>query len=964
MVQTANNNSNEIQNLKSNIDIVTVADDLGCLPPKQGSIFQGGRCPTGHESQGGKCFTIYPDTQHAYCFHCGKSWDVIALVEDIKEFDFIPTCNWLSRQYNLPYLKTKDMTPEERTAYQSRLKEQKIIFDILTEAARYYHKSLMSDGDMKSHLTTHYGLTDETITGYALGYSTGSGLLKYLQKLDYSMDDIVKSGLFVKVGSKREEFFNNRLIFPYWKSGQVIYFIGRKTDRTSDKTCEQAKYKKLPTKNENRSYISEVIGNQWFYGEDSIRGAETVFVAEGVTDCLAMLQAGYSTISPVTVRFRAQDQEHLNKLTRRATTIYLVPDNETNEAGIKGALDTAGKLEEARRSVYIVKLPLPEEQEKIDVADILRDYGKEKLEELIKAAKTPLQIEIDQISAEGLDLIRLSDRLKPVKKKLALMPQDRITAYLEYAKKSLGVKTDFIKAIEKELKLLIKDKAQDTAGNDNNKARYSAVFQGLVEIVQTETGERAFLVLKDKSLEIVNFIENDGETYQPPLAETMRWLLPRGDEVVRYFKSDTDKALYFDLINYHKGISELPTENHYRLLAIWDLHAYLFEKSEYTPIIWFYATPERGKSRTGKGCTYIARRGLHVESLRDAYLIRVAENLKSTLFFDVIDLWRKAEKTGTEDILLLRYEKGATVPRVLYPDRGAHQDTVYFDVYGPTIIATNNPVSEIFATRAIQIVMPLTDKKFENDVLPEDGLELKERLTAFRARHLAEPLPNANKPCNGRLGDILKPLLQIVKLAIPNEENHFLEICKQIENDRYENLADTLEGKIIQAILELDQEIEQGKLEAKKIAEKINENVPEKFYRSQNSVTRKCKSMSFGCVRSGGITYIKIDKKTIEKLSVHTLGKSALSAHTEQHAENKEDIQCTFSDTLSAENNNCTDNKTKVYLGKASNSSTCAESAESAENPGVCDDKKTHINISDQHNKKTEVAVGFEEGII
>lgn len=32
MVQPANNNSNEIQNLKSNVDIVVVADDLGCLP--------------------------------------------------------------------------------------------------------------------------------------------------------------------------------------------------------------------------------------------------------------------------------------------------------------------------------------------------------------------------------------------------------------------------------------------------------------------------------------------------------------------------------------------------------------------------------------------------------------------------------------------------------------------------------------------------------------------------------------------------------------------------------------------------------------------------------------------------------------------------------------------------------------------------------------------------------------------
>ena len=461
MVQPANCNSYEIQNLKSNIDIVIVADDLGCLPPKQGSIFQGGRCPTGHESQGEKCFTLYPGTQNAYCFHCGKSWDAIALVQKVKELDFISACNWLSRQYNLPYLKTKDMTPEEMTAYQSRLKEQKIIFDILTEAARHYHNSLITDMDMKGHLTTHYGLNEETITPYALGYSTGSGLLKQLQELSYSIDDIVKTGLFIKVGGKWEEFFNNRLIFPYWKLGQVVYFIGRQTDRTPDKPWEQAKYKKLLTRNDKRPYISEYITNSHFYGEDSTRGAERVFVAEGVTDCLAMLQAGYPAISPVTVRFRTQDQDHLSKLTGRARTIYLVPDNETNEAGIKGALDTASKLEEAGKAVYIVELTRPEEQEKIDATDFLRDHGKEKLEELIKAAKTPLQIEIDLIAAEDIDLIKLSDRLKPVKERLAGMTEIKKAAHIQYMKKTLALPGDFTRGICREVNALNAKKQQD-----------------------------------------------------------------------------------------------------------------------------------------------------------------------------------------------------------------------------------------------------------------------------------------------------------------------------------------------------------------------------------------------------------------------------------------------------------------------------------------------------------------------
>ena len=369
------------------------------------------------------------------------------MVQDIKGLDFIPACNWLSRQYNLPYLKTKDMTDEERAAYQSKLKEQKTIFDILTKAARYYHESLMNDKEMINHLTNHYGLNKETIASYVLGYSTGSGLFKHLQKLGYSMDDTVKTGLFVEVGGKWKEFFNNRLVFPYWESGQVVYFIGRKTDWTPDKPWEQSKYKKLPTHTDKRTYILEYVTNSHFYGEDSIRGAETVYVAEGVTDCLAMLQAGYPIISPATVKFREQDQDHLNKVTRRATTIYLVPDNETNEAGIKGALDTAIKLEDAGKPVYIIDLPLPEGQEKIDVTDFFRDHGKEDFEGLIKAAKTPMQIKIDQIAVGGIDLIRLSDRLKPIEKKLAGMTEIKRAAYIQYMTETLNLPGDFIGGI-------------------------------------------------------------------------------------------------------------------------------------------------------------------------------------------------------------------------------------------------------------------------------------------------------------------------------------------------------------------------------------------------------------------------------------------------------------------------------------------------------------------------------------
>lgn len=874
----------DVNQVKANLDIVSVAAHLGNLPERKGSIFQGGKCPTGHESRGKRCFTIFPATQSAFCFHCCNSWDVIALVQAVHKCGFMEACNWLCDKYGLPHLHFKEMTPEERAEHKARIEEQKVIYDILTAAARIYHERLIDDVEMQAHLINYYGLNEETISTYSLGYSTGNGLEEQLLDLWYSPDQIAQTGLFLKHNGKLIEFYQHRLTFPYWRSGQVVYLIGRKTDRTPDEEWEQGKYRKLLTRNEKRSYISELVSNSHFYGEDSIRGADTIYVAEGVTDCLAMLQTGYPTISPVTTRFRNQDLPHLQELTKHAQTIYITPDAEENEAGIKGAMDTGSALEGLGKAAYIVQLPRPEGVEKIDATDFLRDNGKEAFDKLIEQAKTALQLEIDDIASKGLELIRLPEALSPIKDKLARMSQDKVSAYLEYLKNALPVKSDFILGLKKEISTIIKRNSKISKSQDDlaGTAKYSAIFTGLVEVVVDEGGKPVFLTQNDGSLEVVDVISNDGEQYDPPPAKSMKWLLARADEVIKHHDSDTDAALYYDLVAYLKDISELPSENHYHLLAVWVFHTYLFEKAEYSPIIWLYAIPERGKSRTGKGCMYVARRGLHVESLRDAYLIRVAENLRVALFIDVVDVWKKAERTGTEDILLLRYEKGATVPRVLYPDRGPHRDTVYFDIYGPTIVATNRMVSEIFATRAIQIVMPESDRQFENDVKPEDGLELKERLIAFRARHMDKSLPYAIKPCKGRLGDILRPLRQIVKLVVPDEEGRFLDLCNSLSKERYENLADTTEAKILQAILDLEEKIERGLLESSKICEEVNEDQGERFKKSQAVITRICKSMGFRASRPKGKTHIEIDQKLLQRLSARYLGKNAekMEGHT------------------------------------------------------------------------------------
>ncbi|NQV02231.1 MAG: hypothetical protein HQ542_06280, partial [Bacteroidia bacterium] len=297
----------------------------------------------------------------------------------------------------------------------------------------------------------------------------------------------------------------------------------------------------------------------------------------------------------------------------------------------------------------------------------------------------------------------------------------------------------------------------------------------------------------------------------PPPKESIIRALPKGSEVIRHYANDTDTQLYGDLIEYHRGISELPSESHYQYFAVWDMHTYLVHMFEYSPMNWLFAIPERGKSRTGKGCIYAAFRGVHLININEPHIIRLATDHKATLFFDLMDLWKKVVKLGSEDLILCRFEKGVKMPKVLYPEKGAFADTVYFNIYGATIIATNETVNPILETRTVQAIMPEASRDFPEDVKPEHGLPFRERLVAFRARWMDQQIPDAEKPVKGRLGDMLRPIRRVVNLVC-SDETWFLDFAENLEIMRKKAASDTIEAQVVSAILQAEHCVKNGHL--------------------------------------------------------------------------------------------------------------------------------------------------------
>lgn len=334
-----------------------------------------------------------------------------------------------------------------------------------------------------------------------------------------------------------------------------------------------------------------------------------------------------------------------------------------------------------------------------------------------------------------------------------------------------------------------------------------AYLDGMVEVCEGEDGQLVFLILHEGQLLVEEKIKVNGSVLVPPPRNKLPFTVPRLAEVIKYYEQG-DEDLYDDVLTYLKRFSALD-DLQWSVVAHFVFLTYLHDHHDidYCPYLLFYAVPERGKSRTGKSVAYIAFRGMHIVELREALIFRYSHNIRGTLLFDIMDISKKAEQGGCSDLLLYRAEKGAKSARVLHAEKGPFHDTTYYDIYGPTIIASNEQVHKILNTRCLPIDMPNLPGDYQNP-RPELGLELKERLTAWRAKNLKADLPQFPQVSgiSGRLWDITKPMLQMNALVNPQARDQLVTAILEISEKRTESKQDTTEGRLVAAIKELTEE--------------------------------------------------------------------------------------------------------------------------------------------------------------
>ena len=275
-----------------------------------------------------------------------------------------------------------DMDAQDRQDIKQRREEREKLDDAYAEAADLYHRQLDAtlprpDGEgvlsVREWLHEVYGLTDDCIDDAMIGFAPpdGTALKRFVSA---SETTLLKAGLAVDTADGIKDFFDGRIVFPYFEHGTPRFFIGRKTPLTPDEPWEGGKYRKLPTA-DNHDAVSEQV-DEPIYGRDGVRSASALIVTEGVTDVLAAQQYGYAAIAPVTTTFKASKARDVARLVSGKDVAVIMDEDADSGAGLAGARKTAQTIRTCTgraTDVGVARLPLDDG----DLCDYLRENGGE-----------------------------------------------------------------------------------------------------------------------------------------------------------------------------------------------------------------------------------------------------------------------------------------------------------------------------------------------------------------------------------------------------------------------------------------------------------------------------------------------------------------------------------------------------------------------------------------------------------
>ena len=336
-----------------------------------------------HQSEGGRCLTVYIETNSFYCFQCHAGGNILDYERDRLNVDEKSAYKSIAEQYNLESLSKDEL---------NALGKRKSVSNTLFTVFKWYHSQI----DKGMAYLADRGFTRDDIDQHLIGFAPKDyrPLLQFLPNHDH--EHLLETGLFLPDQTREHKvvpLYQNRIIFPYFHLGRPVFSIGRAVGD------DKRKYVKHLTKD----YVNKDAVINILWQEDKIKPYSKLLVAEGITDAILLQQHCQEeiVISPVTTQWSNSQIDRLADATREVSSINFIADSEANNAGEDGVLRTASKLTKAwgnpdpedMPELLITRLRRDRPSGKKDVADFIQSGEIKELDYWIDSA-VPVDYEI------------------------------------------------------------------------------------------------------------------------------------------------------------------------------------------------------------------------------------------------------------------------------------------------------------------------------------------------------------------------------------------------------------------------------------------------------------------------------------------------------------------------------------------------------------------------------------------
>lgn len=322
-----------------------------------------------------------------------------------------------------------------------------------------------------------------------------------------------------------------------------------------------------------------------------------------------------------------------------------------------------------------------------------------------------------------------------------------------------------------------------------------------------------FVLHRNGTNEIVNTFTDlkSGRVFKPFPEDTA---LTSGAVILPNGVGDNESLdVLFSEIRQHVQALVALSEDDYTIVSLYVLATWRYDSFRSFPYLSIRGDFGTGKSRLLKVVSHLCYKTLISSAASSApFIFRSLAKFRGSLSVDEADLDDNPNRKELSNILLLGYEKGATVQRCSSELNG--YEPMSFPVFGPKLLASrHNYKDQSLESRCIRIVMHATRdaRKFRYN-LPNDfeqsSQALVAKLLAYRLQNTSvesEEIELDQAGIEPRVAQILQPLYAILSQLQSRVDHRAVldNLASRMSREVLDSRQDSDEGAVLRCLLDL-----------------------------------------------------------------------------------------------------------------------------------------------------------------